>query len=121
MRGGRSQPEARRCREIRFNFGNTFDFDYNQYTIQYPNMVMPLSQPAMPATATNRLAISADEVAKLLGISRAHVWRLHSQGRIPRPVRLGRAVRWDRATIERWLAAGAPPRERWEAMHSGNN
>jgi excisionase family DNA binding protein len=109
-------------RGIPYDLENTIDFDYNQYTIQSPNMVMPLSQPAAPATAaTNRLAISADEMAELLGISRAHVWRLHSQGRIPRPVRLGRAVRWDRVTIERWLAAGAPPRERWEAMHSGNN
>jgi excisionase family DNA binding protein len=109
-------------RGIPFNFENTVDFDYNQYTIQSPNMVMPLSQPAAPTSAaTNRLAITADEMAELLGISRAHVWRLHSQGRIPRPVRLGRAVRWDRATIERWLAVGAPSRERWEAMHKGNN
>lgn len=109
-------------RGIPYDFEDTVDFDYNQYTIQSPNMVMPLSQPAAsPPAATNRLAISADEMAELLGISRAHVWRLHSQGRIPRPVRLGRAVRWDRATIERWLAAGTPPRERWEAMYKGNN
>ncbi len=109
-------------RGIPFNLEDTIDFDYNQYTIQSPNMVMPLSQSATPTSAaTIRLAISADEMAELLGISRAHVWRLHSQGRIPRPVRLGRAVRWDRATIERWLAVGAPTRERWEAMHKGNN
>ena len=70
-------------RGIPFGLENTIDFDYNQYTIQYPNMVMPTSQPAMPVPAVIRLAISADEMAELLGISRAHVWRLHSQGRIP--------------------------------------
>lgn len=63
-----------------------------------------------------RLALSAGEVAKLLGISRAHVWRMHSSGRLPPPVRLGRAVRWERAAIEGWLSAGAPSRDRWESM-----
>lgn len=65
-----------------------------------------------------KLAFSADEVAELLGISPAHVWKLASTGRLPKPVRLGRAVRWDRKTLEAWLAAGAPPRDRWESMRS---
>ena len=64
--------------------------------------------------ALGRLALSADEVAALLGISRAHVWKLASTGRLPKPVRLGRAVRWDRKNLEAWLAAGAPTRDRWE-------
>jgi len=62
-----------------------------------------------------RLALSADEVAEALGISRAHVWKLASTGRLPKPVRLGRAVRWARKDLEEWLAAGAPSRDRWEA------
>lgn len=62
-----------------------------------------------------RTALSADEVAEALGISRAHVWKLASTGRLPRPVRLGRAVRWPRKDLEQWLAAGAPSRDRWEA------
>jgi len=65
-----------------------------------------------------RLALSAEEVAEALGISRAHVFRLASSGRLPSSFRLGRAVRWDRATLEAWLAAGAPPRERWEELRS---
>lgn len=64
----------------------------------------------------DRLALSADEVAAMLGISRAHVWKLASSGRMPRPIRLGRAVRWDRKNLEAWLAAGAPSRDRWEAV-----
>ena len=66
----------------------------------------------------DRLAYSADEVASVLGISRAHVWKLASSGRLPKPIRLGRAVRWPRKDLEEWLAAGAPPRDRWEAMRS---
>jgi len=62
-----------------------------------------------------RIALSADEVAEALGISRAHVWKLTSTGRLPKPVHLGRAVRWPRKDLEAWLAAGAPSRDRWEA------
>lgn len=70
------------------------------------------------AYAVGRMALSAEEVALLLGISRAHVFRLASSGRLPRSVRLGRAVRWDRATLQAWLSAGAPTRDQWEAMQS---
>lgn len=64
----------------------------------------------------DRLALTAEEVAERLGISRAHVFRLQNSGHLPRPVRLGRSVRWPCAVLESWLAAGAPPRERWEAL-----
>lgn len=68
--------------------------------------------------ATVPLALTPEELARTLGISRAHLFRLHSRGLLPRPVRLGRSLRWDRGTVVRWLAAGAPPRDRWEAMQS---
>ena len=61
-----------------------------------------------------KLGLSADEVAELLGISRAHVWKLLSSGRLPKPVRFGRAVRWSRATLEAWMEAGAPAVDRWQ-------
>ena len=71
----------------------------------------------MPADNDNatRLALTAEEVAELLGISRAHVFRLQSSGRLPSPIRLGRAVRWPRTTLEAWLEAGAPDRDEWES------
>ena len=67
----------------------------------------------------DRLALSAAEVAKLLGISERHLWALNSSGRLPRPVRLGRAVRWNLAELRGWLDAGCPERSRWEAMRKG--
>ena len=65
---------------------------------------------------TERLAIPAPEVAELLGVSERHIWGLNSSGRVPRPIHLGRSVRWDRAELKAWLAAGAPPRDTWERM-----
>ena len=65
------------------------------------------------------LALPAAEVAERLGISERHLWALNSSGRLPRPVRFGRAVRWPVEELRDWLAAGAPERSRWEAMRKG--
>lgn len=73
--------------------------------------ISPSTQP--PAKGT----FSATELSSFLGISRATVWRMSKKGRLPRPVRFNRAVRWDRWTIEEWLAAGAPSRADWERDH----
>ena len=67
------------------------------------------------------LAIPADALARLLGISLRHVWGLNSSGRLPRPIRLGRSVRWVRAELEAWLAAGGPRRDEWERMKAESN
>ena len=68
------------------------------------------------ATERDCLALPAADVAKLLGISERHLWSLNSSGRLPRPVRFGRAVRWPVEELRAWLAAGAPERSRWETM-----
>ncbi|MHC4400198.1 MAG: helix-turn-helix transcriptional regulator [Planctomycetota bacterium] len=65
---------------------------------------------------SHRFALPAAELAKLLGVSERHVWALNASGRLPRPVRLGRAVRWPVEELRNWLAAGAPERSRWEAI-----
>ena len=65
---------------------------------------------------TERLALSASEVAKLLGISTRHLWSLNSSGRLPRPIKLGVSTRWNASELRAWLDAGAPPRHQWEAM-----
>jgi excisionase family DNA binding protein len=37
-----------------------------------------------------------------------HVYRLADAGRMPAPVQIGRLVRWQRAAVESWIAAGCP-------------
>lgn len=69
-----------------------------------------------PIEATERLALSAREVAKLLGVSQRHVWKLLASGRIPKPFRLGRAVRWNYPLLRRWCDAACPSVDQFEAM-----
>lgn len=56
------------------------------------------------------------DVARILGISRSLVHKRHRMGQLPKPVRIGRALRWDERELQRWLDAGLPERGRWEAM-----
>lgn len=65
------------------------------------------------------LAISARQLASMLGVSIRQVWRLNETGNLPRPMRLGGSVKWLRKEIEAFLEAGAPDRESWEAMKEG--
>ena len=66
--------------------------------------------------AESKLLLSADELGRALGVNKSTVWSWHSGGKIPTPVRIGGTTRWRRKEIERWLEAGAPPRERWIQM-----
>lgn len=48
------------------------------------------------------------EVEKRTGLSRSSIYALMDRGEFPRPRRIGqRAVAWDEATLERWLATRA--------------
>ncbi len=65
---------------------------------------MPITIP----TEINELMTRA-EVAELLRIDPRTLDRLRAdpEARFPRPIQLGRLVRWRRSTIERWLTARA--------------
>jgi len=54
------------------------------------------------------LLIGPESMAQMLGCSARHVRRLVDAGRAPRPLRLGRLLRWPRAQIEEWIANGCP-------------
>ena len=62
------------------------------------------------------LACSAQQLAHRLGVSLRHVRRMDSAGLLPKPVRLGRSVRWPVDEVQTWLKAGAPNRRRWEQI-----
>ncbi len=62
------------------------------------------------------LLLKPADAARLLGISRATFYRLHSSGHLPLPVRLGRSVRWRSGELKAWVEAGCPERSRWEVM-----
>lgn len=56
--------------------------------------------------------LDVNAVAALIGASSRTVRRLADWGRMPRPVSLGRMIRWQRSVIEEWIREGCPRMER---------
>ena len=59
--------------------------------------------------------LSAKTLGEMLSLSKHQIFRLNSCGKIPKPIRIGGAVRWSAEEISAWLVAGAPDRRTWEA------
>ena len=60
------------------------------------------------------LLVSFEQAAALLGISRALLYNLHSDGRLgPMVHKIGRRSLLVRAELEAWVEAGLPPRHVW--------
>lgn len=64
------------------------------------------------------LLVNAADLAKLLGIGLRTLRSHDSAGKLPRPVRIGGAVRWHLDEIRGWIDAGCPCRATWEARRA---
>lgn len=62
------------------------------------------------------ILVDANDAAAMLGVSRAHFYRMRAAGQVPLPVRLGKAVRWRVEELQEWVDAGCPGRSKWEAI-----
>ncbi len=56
--------------------------------------------------------LTVKEVAETLGLSERTVYRLADMGKMPRPVKIGAAVRWRRIELDTWIEDGCPPSPR---------
>lgn len=50
--------------------------------------------------------VNARTAAAIIGISRRSWWRFVAEGRAPKPIRLGRCVRWRLLEIQDWIKGG---------------
>jgi predicted DNA-binding transcriptional regulator AlpA len=70
-----------------------------------------------PPNELGQLALSPTDAARLLGVSRATFFKMHSSGKLPMPVYLTpRTPRWVKAELVAWLTAGAPDRLTWTKL-----
>jgi excisionase family DNA binding protein len=54
------------------------------------------------------LLIDSRQAAKLLKVSERTLWRMHNEGEMPQPIRIGRAVRWSLEALKKWVDDGCP-------------
>ena len=71
---------------------------------------------AIAPVAPAPLLLDAREAARLCGVSMRTWWALHSAGKTPLPVRLGRRTLWRFDELAAWIVAGCPARDRWEQI-----
>jgi len=60
--------------------------------------------------------LTAQDLAGEMKVSLRTVRRLDASGKLPKPVLIGRSVRWPRIVLQDWIGAGCPDRETWEVM-----
>lgn len=53
--------------------------------------------------------VDARGIASMLNCSTRHVFRLADASKMPAAVKVGSLVRWNRSTIEAWIAGGCRP------------
>lgn len=47
--------------------------------------------------------LKTSDVARRLSLSCSHVYRLTREGKLPKPKRVGRSLRWEPAAIEKYI------------------
>jgi len=62
------------------------------------------------------LLVGAAGAARLLCLASSTIYAMHTEGKIPRPVRVGRKLLWRVDELRRWVEAACPGRARWEAL-----
>jgi len=52
--------------------------------------------------------LTTKQLAELLNVSERHIYRMNASGKLPRPKRIGRCVRWDPDEVQRMLDGNGP-------------
>jgi len=63
---------------------------------------------AKGAVGSEAALLDVGQVAAILNCSRRHVFRLTQVGRMPRPLKLGSLLRWNRQAVQEWIDRGCP-------------
>lgn len=69
----------------------------------------PLPPPSIASALDPDPILTVDELARLLRLNRKTVYEAFQRGQIPGGRRIGRTIRFARAVVLAWLAAGDPP------------
>jgi len=66
-------------------------------------------------TVTSNQLLTAKQLGLLLALSKRQIFRLNSCGKLPKPLRIGGAIRWKLVDITCWQDLNCPDRREYEA------
>lgn len=81
-----------------------------------PPHVQPTPKQPVP---DEHLLLDTKQVAELLGIGERTLWAWSRSGIAPRPIKIGRTVRFSADEIREWVAKGCPHERQWEHLKKG--
>ena len=65
--------------------------------------------------AVEPLLLTARDLARMLAVSLATVWRMKAMNKLPKPLTLGpQTIRWRAEEVREWIAADCPEQRIWE-------
>lgn len=74
-----------------------------------PRSKTPAPQPPSPPPPAALFPIA--HTALYVAVGRSRIYQLAAAGQFPKPIKVGRSVRWIRAELDAWIAAQAARRE----------
>ncbi len=73
------------------------------------------------ASIQNINTIDPKTFSQKISLSKRQIFRLNSFGKIPAPLKIGGAIRWNDAEVSAWIIAGCPDRKHWMAIKGAND
>ena len=74
------------------------------------------ADPQVPDQLNTAKLLTAKHLGTWLSLSKRQIARLNASGKLPRPIRIGGAVRWEIGTITLWIAMRCPSRQEFDTM-----
>ena len=65
--------------------------------------------------------LTAKQLGLMLALSQRTIFRLTAAGKLPRPIRIGGAVRWKLTDVTRWQDLNCPDRKEFDARTQSPN
>jgi predicted DNA-binding transcriptional regulator AlpA len=86
--------------------------------VEAVRLLRKLVRLAKAQASAGQALIDHATLANMLSVSPRKLDQLLSSGRVPKPLRLGRARRWRRDEITKWIDAGCPPVSTWQVRRN---
>ena len=79
-----------------------------------PEPLRPIEKDLPPEQ--KHLLLDIQQVADLLDLSDRTIWGHAKSGRMLKPLRFGRAVRWNAIELRKWIEADCPTHDQWQKI-----
>lgn len=82
-------------------------------------ILVKLKKPPATTIPNNAKLLSVSQVALMLGWGESVVRQRDKAGLLPKAIKTGGTIQWNRQELNSWMNAGCPARQQWEMTKTG--